>query len=443
MKLSDATNMTLEESALFIEGEPLLEDGEGPRWKFRYDNFNVDPTPDILLLGAYRHPNTGNNLVGGINLHYLSSQQVEKLAKALPEIMTAGNLKSRYWKGRSLVPDVFNDYYRTYDSKYIRGVEQDIMYPKYGFLKTAKSWLKKKLANIFRTKKQREKEAQPEYPDDLQQMQTRLNDVVAQLQQQQPERPSQEPADTPEMRRARDAFQQFQREKAKQALGLDTDDEILKRNMDDYIDQQTQEQPVPERPTPEPTPEERAEEFKQERQQNQRELLNPDNELDPDLDLEESIIYFSPLKGRYVTEKFVTEAIVSLERQLMMLRPEIAKAAQAVYDQWETDDEELDPVVGGGGICDEIAQAIGEVLLLHDIDYTDGGHDGDDHAYLIAYDNESAYVVDIAPQNYESGGGMVWTKIPNITFTPEMVEVIETYRPDWIDEDDLVYESQV
>lgn len=316
MKLADATNMTLEEAQLFVEGEPLLEDGEGPRWKFRYDNFDVDPTPDILLLGAYKHPNTGNNLVGGINLHYLNSQQIEKLAKALPEIMNSGNLKARYWKGRSLAPDVFTDYYRTYDSKYIRGVEQDVMYPKYGFLKTARSWLKKKLANIFRTKRQREKEAQPEYPDDLQNIQTRLNDVVTQLQQQPGERPAEEPPDTPEMRRAREAFLKYQRDKAKEEL-IDTDDEILKRNVDDYIDKQTKEQlpsepsqeeppeeELPE-PSPEPSPRERAEEFEQERQENQRELLDPDNEIDPDLDLEESIIYFSPIKGRYIVEKLI------------------------------------------------------------------------------------------------------------------------------------------
>lgn len=307
MKLADATQMTLEEAQLFIESEPLLEDGEGPRWKFRYDNFNVDPTPDILLLGAYRHPNTGNNLVGGVNLHYLNNRQIEKLAEALPEIIAAGNLKARYWKGRSLVPDVFNDYYRTYDSKYIRGVEQDIMYPKYGMLKTAKNWIKKKLANVFKTKKQREKEAQPEYPDDLEDMQTRLDRVVQQLQQRQAERPTQEPEDTPEMRRAREAFQQYQREKAQQEMGLgDVDDEILKRNMDDYVDHATGQEHNPEKtftPDTPDTPQERAADIEQNRAENQQELLDPDNEIDPDLDLEESIIYYSPVRRRYVAEK--------------------------------------------------------------------------------------------------------------------------------------------
>ena len=71
MRLSDTYNMTLEESSLYC-GVPILESGEGPRWKFGYDNAKVDPRPDILLLGAYQHPNTGNYLVGGINLHYLN-----------------------------------------------------------------------------------------------------------------------------------------------------------------------------------------------------------------------------------------------------------------------------------------------------------------------------------------------------------------------------------
>lgn len=293
--------MRLEEARLFVESEPLLEDGEGPRWKFRYDNFDVDPTPDILLLGSYKHPNTGNNLVGGINLHYLSSPQIEQLAKALPKIMGAKNLKARYWTGRELAPEVFNEYYRTYDAKYIRGVKQDVMYPKFGFMKSAKDWIKKKVANIFKTKKQKEKEAQPEYPDDLANMQDRLNNVVQQLQQQgQPEEPLDEPADTPEMRRARDAYDKIQKQKAQRQAGLgDTDDDILRRNIDDYIDDATKDTEEPERT--EQTPDERRRDIERDRQENQKELLDPDNEIDND-DLEEAIIYYSPIKKQYIME---------------------------------------------------------------------------------------------------------------------------------------------
>jgi hypothetical protein len=98
----------------------------------------------------------------------------------------------------------------------------------------------------------------------------------------------------------------------------------------------------------------------------------------------------------------------------------------------------LDDVYGGGGICDEISNRMGDVLTNHDVEYTLGGQDGDDHAYLIAYDQASAFSVDIPPSYYETGGGMSWTKIPDIQITPEMVEIAETWRPDWIDEEDIL-----
>ena len=80
MKLADAVECSLEESRFTFQ-TPILEDEEGPRWMFNYDGFKNDPTPDILLLGAYRHPNTGNNLVGGVNLHYVSDEQRDRTGR--------------------------------------------------------------------------------------------------------------------------------------------------------------------------------------------------------------------------------------------------------------------------------------------------------------------------------------------------------------------------
>lgn len=311
MKLHDAVTMRLEEAHLFIEGEPLLEDGEAPRWRFKYDNFNVDPTPDVLLLGAYTHPNTGNNLVGGINTHYLDSGQIENLARSLPKIMSGKNLKQRYWIGRELMPDVFTDYYRTYDSKYIRGVSQSVMFPKFGMMKTAGNWLKKKVSNIFKTKKQQEIDSQPKFPDDLQNMHDRLNTVVQNLQKK--DSKGIEP-ETPEMQRAREAFQQFQREKTLQQLGIGADDLAFTKDLDNYIDKATKDA---ETPTPAPqvvqqpqqrqlTPRDLGKEVQDEKRENTEELLDPNNDVDPNADLEESIIYYSPIQRRYIVEKINT-----------------------------------------------------------------------------------------------------------------------------------------
>ena len=92
MKLSDAVQLEVSEARYLCEVF-VLEDEEGPRWKFGYNGKRVtDPAPDILLLGAYRHPSTGNNLVGGVNLNYITPEQRDQIARALPEIMRPNNL---------------------------------------------------------------------------------------------------------------------------------------------------------------------------------------------------------------------------------------------------------------------------------------------------------------------------------------------------------------
>ena len=166
MKLSTALNL-LPTEAKYVSATLLVEDGEGPRLKFGYPNFNVDPSPDILMLGKYRHPSTGNNLLGGINLHYLTSHQVNDLQKALPDIIKPHNLYGRYWAGRRLVPDVFKNFYRTYNMDYISGAKKDIIYPKKGIKKASIDWIRKKIASLFRSKRQKELDDLPKYPDDL------------------------------------------------------------------------------------------------------------------------------------------------------------------------------------------------------------------------------------------------------------------------------------
>ena len=105
---------------------------------------------------------------------------------------------------------------------------------------------------------------------------------------------------------------------------------------------------------------------------------------------------------------------MNLKAKLDSLRGAMAAAAQEVYDGWAGDGD--DPTYGGGGICDAIANEIGNVLAGAGINQVDGGQDGDDHAFLIAYDDSSAYVVDIHPSVYERGSGYSWTKIPGVTF---------------------------
>jgi len=117
--------------------------------------------------------------------------------------------------------------------------------------------------------------------------------------------------------------------------------------------------------------------------------------------------------------RLFVEAADPLYGQLMSLRPLIAKAAQAIYDEWEQEDQ-----CDLGGICDEIAREVMGIIAQHaHCEVTDGGHDGDDHAWVIAYNKNKAYGVDIPPETYETGGGYCWKKIPNVTFKPTDVHV--------------------
>jgi len=127
----------------------------------------------------------------------------------------------------------------------------------------------------------------------------------------------------------------------------------------------------------------------------------------------------------------LSEVRTQLRSQLELLRPIIIAAAQRVYDTWEPDDEYDD--FSGGGICDAISSEISSILAGAGIDSTEGGQDGDDHSFVIAYDRRFAYVVDIHHSTYESGGGYSWQKIPGVIFQPEDVQIFEVDRPDWIE----------
>jgi len=105
----------------------LLAEGYGKVMKTRYGEFKVDPKPRVLVLGKWKHPSTRNVLVGGVNLNYLNDRQVDHLQKVLKRVLATRRLKDRYWRGRDLAPDIFNNYYRTYNKKYIHAVTPETL----------------------------------------------------------------------------------------------------------------------------------------------------------------------------------------------------------------------------------------------------------------------------------------------------------------------------
>jgi hypothetical protein len=99
----------------------IIEAQDAPRWRFGYSGQDVhDTKPDILVLGSYTHPSTGNDLVGGININYLTNIELKTLMKQLPSFIDAADLYDRYHAGKELLPDIFDKAYRTYDADLIQ-----------------------------------------------------------------------------------------------------------------------------------------------------------------------------------------------------------------------------------------------------------------------------------------------------------------------------------
>ena len=109
---------------------------------------------------------------------------------------------------------------------------------------------------------------------------------------------------------------------------------------------------------------------------------------------------------------------------LISLKPLMAEAAQKEYDEWEQDKEGLDEMLGGGGICDQIANRISDVIVSNtDFDIAMGGAEGEDHAWVLVKTPEGIYEIDIHPGIYESGGGYSWTKIPDVEITKDDIYI--------------------
>lgn len=117
--------------------------------------------------------------------------------------------------------------------------------------------------------------------------------------------------------------------------------------------------------------------------------------------------------------------MLSLKSELQQLRRKLATAAQEVYDGWNQNSEGIDELLGTGGICSEIAQAFQEVISRQalDVQFFEGGQEGDDHAFIVVQQDDEAYGVDIPAGVYESGGGYNWKKRQGVSITPDHVVI--------------------
>ena len=134
------------------------------------------------------------------------------------------------------------------------------------------------------------------------------------------------------------------------------------------------------------------------------------------------------------------EQFNSLQAYLENLRPQLAQAAQNVYDEWEQDEEGVDMMYGTGGICDDIADAMGALIEYPSFTHYD---EQATHTSLYVYNSptQELYQVDIPPHRYEKGYGYNWTKIPNVKFTPDYIEIDPADWESFMDEDGNPLES--
>lgn len=102
----------------------------------------------------------------------------------------------------------------------------------------------------------------------------------------------------------------------------------------------------------------------------------------------------------------------------------LVTSAQAVLDDWEQDADGMDPELGAGGACQDVAAAISRELSELGVEdmaevFTefDGGH-----VFVVARLADGVFRIDIPPGIYETGAGYVWRKRPGVRLAaPDLV----------------------
>ena len=119
------------------------------------------------------------------------------------------------------------------------------------------------------------------------------------------------------------------------------------------------------------------------------------------------------------------ESISPIHQRLMQLRPLMLKAAQEVYDNWDQSDEFDD--YAGGGICQDIAEAISDVVNQNFPGNFDVGTVssvcGEQHVWCVMKVGNEGFNIDVPYNTYETGAGYNWQKIQGVKFTPNDITI--------------------
>lgn len=99
------------------------------------------------------------------------------------------------------------------------------------------------------------------------------------------------------------------------------------------------------------------------------------------------------------------------------LRPQLAAAAMAIYEDWHQIDG-VDIELGPGGICQDVASAMTSSLSDAGFEHMCCVHAGvgENHVFVVVLvPGDGVYEIDIPPSVYEIGSGYVWKKREGIT----------------------------
>lgn len=137
----------------------------------------------------------------------------------------------------------------------------------------------------------------------------------------------------------------------------------------------------------------------------------------------------------YITEETSEN---KLYETLMSLRDDFAKNAQALYNEWDQDENGYDEIYGSGGICDDIADVMcTTVQEKTNYDCFSLYNEYDFHTSIYVFDiaTKQIYNVNIPPHVYEIGAGYNWKKIKNVSFNINHINITEVEWDNFLDED--------
>lgn len=127
--------------------------------------------------------------------------------------------------------------------------------------------------------------------------------------------------------------------------------------------------------------------------------------------------------------------------ELKAILPNLASAAQKIYDNWIQDE---DDDLNGGGICHLIADAMCDEMNKIGIECATVSYSiGEVHVAAVAKLSDGVFTIDIPPPLYETGGGYTWQKRPDVKFDPSYISItkessdpdeFETFTADYVDD---------